>query len=181
MNKIIVNKNIINSNIDGIVIDRNKITFNSDGYYEIEYVNCDNIGITFIVNGSVKLVESSFDNLVVVNNKYIVNNGSLSVVKFYNNKKVSENIDIDLCNEGSKIDYKFSNICRESEDYLININHKCKNTISNISNKSIALNNSHLNFIINSRVDKDSIGSILDQNTRIVTMGDSDTKISPNM
>ena len=92
-----------------------------------------------------------------------------------------ENIDIDLCSVHSKIDYRFSNICSGVEKYTININHNNKNTISNINNKSIALNGSKLDFIINSIVKKEYDGSILDQNTRIVTIGDSESKISPNM
>ena len=35
--------------------------------------------------------------------------------------------------------------------------------------------------MINSNVPKRSNGSVLEQNTRIVTMGDSDAKICPNM
>jgi len=181
MNKIIVNRNIISSNIDSVIINENTITFNKDGYYEIDYVGCENLDIRFIVNANIKLLESSFDEELIVNNNYVVNDGSLSVVKFYNNKKVSEKIDIDLCGFGSKIDYKFSNICRESENYLININHNARNTVSNINNKSIALNNSNLNFVINSNIGKEQCGSILNQNTRIVTMGECETKISPNM
>lgn len=181
MNKIIVDRNIISSNIDGVIVDKNIITFNKDGFYEIEYINSDNIEITFVINTSIELLESSFDNDLIVNNKYIVNEGSLSVIKFYNNKNVSENIDIDLCNNHSKIDYRFSNICRGKEDYIININHNCKDTISNINNKSIALDDSNVSFVINSNVGKEYSGSILDQNTRIVTMGECDTKISPNM
>ena len=82
---------------------------------------------------------------------------------------------------GSKIDYRFSNICTGVENYIININHNNKKTISNINNKSIAMDGSKLDFVINSIVKKEYNGSVLDQNTRIVTIGDSDSKISPNM
>ena len=98
MNKIIVDRNIISSNIDGVIVDKNIITFNKDRFYEIEYIDSEKIEITFIVNANIELLESSFDNDLIVNNKYIVNEGSLSVINFYNNKNVSENIDIDLCN-----------------------------------------------------------------------------------
>ena len=85
--------------------------------------------------------------------------------------------------KGSKIirdNSKKSNTNTQSK-YIININHKVKNTISNIKNRSVALMNSDIKFIINSNVPKESIGSILDQNTRIVTMGECDASISPNM
>ena len=56
-----------------------------------------------------------------------------------------------------------------------------KNTVSNISNKSVSLNNSNLNFIINSYVSSEMIRSVLNQETRIITFGDSNAKVSPNM
>ena len=170
MNKILVSKDNIN----------NEIILN-DGEYSLEYIETGNYNISFIINGNVKLIESSFDNDLDINNRYIVNDGSLNVIKFYNNKSVNEIINIDLCNINSKIDYCFSNICRGIEKYIININHKVKNTVSSINNKSVALVNSKIDFIINSNVYKECNGSILDQNTRIVTMGECDTSISPNM
>lgn len=176
MNKIIVSKD----GIQGIKVINNCLELN-DGEYSLEYIDSCEYNISFVINGNVKLIECSFDKELVVNNKYIVNDGCLSVTKFYNNISVNEKIDIDLCNYNSRIDYCFSNICRGIEKYIININHKYKNTTSNIDNKSIALINSKIDFIINSNVYKDCIKSILNQNTRIVTMGECDTSISPNM
>ena len=54
-------------------------------------------------------------------------------------------------------------------------------TFSNINNRSVALKNSSLDFIINSKVVEKANKSILNQNTRIVTMDECDAKISPNM
>ena len=181
MNKIIVSNNKISSDSFDINIKNNEVVFNNSGEYILEYTQDGSYNITFIIKNDVKLIESSYDLELDINNKYIIDNGSLKVVKFYNNKKVIENIDIDLCTSRSKIDYYFSNICRMEERYNINVNHKCKETISNIQNKSIALKNSILKFVINSNVGKDSVESVLEQNTRIVTMGECDAAISPNM
>ncbi len=181
MNKILVANNKISSDSDTIDIDNNVITFKQSGEYLLEYETSGSYKITFVINNSVKLIETSFDNELDINNKYVVNNGELKVVKFYNNKRVFENITIDLCKELAKVDYHLANICKEEEQYTINVNHKCKETISNIQNRSLAFKNSMLKFIINSNVKKDSLKSVLDQNTRIVTMGECDASISPNM
>ena len=181
MNKILVSKNEITSENDNIFVDDNNIIFKSDGEYFIEYTSSGNYKINYIVNGNIKLFESSFDNEINCHNKYIIDGGSLSVIKFYSNNNVNEVLDIDLCKDKDRIDYTFVNICLKEERYTININHKCKNTYSNISNKSIAFKNSLINFIINSNVYKDSSKCVLNQNTRIVTMGECDTKVSPNM
>ena len=181
MNKIIVSKNKISSEDGNILIDGNVITFNNQGEYIIEYISDGNYKLRFIINNDVKLTEISFDKHLDINNKYIINNGVLNIIKFYNNKKVKENINIDLCNPGCRVDYHFANICKMEELYTVNINHKCEKTFSNIINRSVAFKNSILKFIINSNVDKVAVKSVLDQNTRIVTMGECDASISPNM
>lgn len=183
MNRILVSRNKIISETEKVKIDGNVITLLSSEIYSIEYEDCDNIDLFINVDDGVvaTLFESAFLDTVNVNNKYVIGNGELKVNKFYNNNKVIENIDVELCGEGAKIEYRFSNICKNEESYVININHKAKNTVSRINNKSIALDGSKLNFIINSRVSKEYEKSILDQNTRIVTLGNSDSKISPNM
>ena len=81
----------------------------------------------------------------------------------------------------ARIDYNFSNICLINENYLIDINHNASKTISNISNKSVAMDNSRLKFVINSNVSKKMSDSVLDQSTKIITFGDADASISPNM
>lgn len=183
MNKILVSRDKIITDSLNVFIDGNIIKFLDSDIYTIEYVDIENINISMCVDDNIDVIlhESSFLDRINVNNKYVVRNGSLSVNKFYDTLSVCENIDIDLLCEYSKIDYRFSNICRGIEDYVININHDCKNTVSSINNKSIAMDGSKINFVINSRVGKEYEKSILDQNTRIVTIGECDAKISPNM
>ena len=180
MNKILIGKDIISNN-DSVLVDKNKVTFKESGEYVIEYDGDIKKKLIFDIYSDVKLIETSFDNRIDLDNRYIINDGSVLVIKFYNNDMVKENINIDLCSIGSKIDYHFANICRNTEDYVINIDHKCMNTSSYIDNRSLALKNSKINFIINSKVGKKAIKSILNQNTRIVTMDDCEAKISPNM
>ena len=159
MNKILVNKNkIVDYQDDFIKIVDGNIYIYKDSEYEIEYIDSDNVEINFYINDSrVMIRESSFDNNIRVKNTYNINSGYLRVDKF------------------------FANIGSGDEEYVININHNCEKTVSYINNKAIALKNSRVSFIVNSRVDKNCIKSILDQNTRIVTMGECDTKIQPNM
>ena len=181
MNKILLSHGIVSCEVDSVEILDNVINIASSGEYLVEYIDSGNYDIVFNINGNVKIIESSFDNILNNNIKYNVLDGELTVIKFYNNFKVSELVDVDLCSLGSKFNYYFSNITRENEKYTININHKNKNTSSVISNKSIALKNSFLKFLINSNVGNDCNGSLLDQSTRIVTMGECDASISPNM
>ena len=169
MNKILVSKDKIN-NIKLL-----------DGEYILEYMDDGDYENNFIINGCVKLTICSFDKKINIKNNYDINNGSLNIVTFYNNLSVGVVDNINLCKKGVSVDYCFSNICRGIEKYTININHNAKDTKSNIINKSVALQNSDIKFIINSSVLKECTNSSLDQNTRIVTMGECNAAISPNM
>ena len=180
MNKILIGKKIT-TNSDKVKINGKEITFLEDNLYEVEYTQDGDYNIIFVSNDNITLLEYALDKKINCHNKYVIESGSLEVYKFYNNYEVDEVIDIDLCSEESNINYKFSSICRHDEKYVINVNHLNKFTNSNIINKAVATENSKIDFTINSNVPKTSNGSILDQNTRIVTMGDSDAKISPNM
>ena len=180
MNKIYVGKEIV-SDSDKVSINNKQITFLDDDLYEIEYTSDGKYNLTFNLKSNATILEYSFDKKITNNNRYVINGGILNVYKFYNNLETMEEIDIDLCSKGSAINYKFANISRIVDNITINVNHLVEDTKSDINNKSVALVNSKVNFVINSKVIKKAIKSILDQNTRIVTMGDCDTKISPNM
>jgi hypothetical protein len=182
MNKIMVSRDKIISDSYNVKIDNNKISFLDNGIYFIEYIDINQIELIIEMwnLNDVTLYESSFLKDIVVNNRYVINNSKLRVNKFYNNDNVVEKIDIDLYSNG-EIDYRFSNICRNKESYEININHNGIGTVSNVNNKSIAMDGSNLDFVINSIVKKEYEKSVLNQNTRIVTFGLCDTKISPNM
>ena len=176
MNRIVVS----NNKVDGIY--NNIVNLNESGIYEIVYRDSNDIKIEFNISDSdIIIYESMFDEKINVNNTYNINNGSLKINKFYANKEVNEIINVNLLSEGDKFNYNFSNICNGIEKYIININHNNKKTISNVKNKSIAIKNGDIDFIINSSVKKDCIKSMLDQNTRIVTLDNSKAKVSPNM
>lgn len=185
MNKIIIDKNILNNYSDkDITIKDNTIYFLKNGEYNIEYLNCDNLNIEYNImdNITVKLSVYATDNYLTNNDKYILNtNSNLSVFKFYNNNDVKENITINLNGTHSKINYSFSSICQKNEEYNIKIKHNNSYVESYISNKCLSLEKSKINFNIDSILPKGNIGCIMDQNTKIIEMGNTDTKINPNM
>lgn len=183
MNRIIVNRNRIdNYKDDEIEINNNKIWFYKDNKYEMEYIDCDDVRLEFMIdNVKIEILDYSSDNYLKIKNIYNIDNGSLRIDKFYNNKMVDEEIDFNLMQDGDRVDYNFATISLGEENYIINVNHNNKNTISNIDNRSVALKNSKINYTINSRVLKDCVKSMLDQNTRIITLDECEAKISPNM
>jgi len=184
MNKILIRNGFIDDAFNGYYnVFNNEITFKNSGTYYLEYNGDSDTKLTVIVDGGIDilLVVASFDNNLKSEIHYIIKDSTVRVNKFYCNKKVIERVNVDLLNEYSRLEYYFSNICLLEEEYEFNINHMNKKTISNISNKAVALNNSKLNYVINSNVDKDMDDSLLEQTTRIITFGKCDAKIIPNM
>ena len=185
MNKIkVVENKIIPFDNTGILVEDNSIKFLSNGNYYIEYIDCNDVNFTIELDKDtcINLFEYSNNDSINFNNAYLLNRGSsLILSKFYCNKNTNEKIHIYLKGEKSNIKYNFSSISKENDKYTINILHENKNTSSDIFNRTIAIPNSSNIFDINSYVDNNVKNCYLNQHTKIITLGDSDNKINPNM
>ena len=185
MNKILINNNILNNYKDNnIEIKDNKISFLSNGDYTLEYINSSNINLNIELkdNITIKLFIFSSDNNIKINNNYNLNsNSNLIIYKFYYNKSISEEVFFNLNGTKSMLSYNFSSISKESEEYHIIVKHNNNSVTSRVSNKLIGLNKSHINMQIDSILDKGNIDCIMEQNSRILTLGDVDATIIPNM
>ena len=72
MNKILVRDGIVqNIDNDDYVIDNNKILFKQSGTYYLEYLNNMTVDLEIEIDGGIDvlLIETSFDNKLVINNK----------------------------------------------------------------------------------------------------------------
>ena len=106
---------------------------------------------------------------------------NLILNKFFCNDSTLEENNIFLNEENSSIKYNFSSISNGNDKYYINIKHLIKNTRSDIYNRTVAKKGSSNIFDINSYVENGITDTYLNQQTKIVTLGDSDNKINPNM
>ena len=185
MNKILVVENkIIPFDNSDVIIDDNNIKFINNGNYYIEYIDCNNIcfNIELKDNVCVSLVEYSNNKNVNIDNKYILyKNSSLVVSKFYSNDNTNEKVNIYLKDYKANIKYNFSSVSNNDDKYTINIYHEINNTSSDIFNRTIAKEGSSNIFDINSYVDNGVKNCYLNQQTKIITLGDSNNKINPNM
>ena len=185
MNNILVINNIVNDmDNEYVTISNNIITFKKNCDYSIYYENCNklNIEINILDNVYIKLFEY-MDDLEIENNIIynISDNGTLLLFKFYSNNSVLENVVVNLNGYMSKINYNFSNICINNEKYNFIINHNNSNSISNISNKSICLEDGKIDFNIDTIVEKGNISCNMNQDTKIINFGDNKSTIKPNM
>ena len=137
--------------------------------------------IVYEVDNGIKLIINISDS---TNNNYEFNlndNAELIINKFIENRSISDTFTINLNGINSRVIYNFSVLCSSDEKFIINVNHNNKNTISNITNHGVVLNDSRLEFIINSKVEKGNINSVLNQSSKIITMGKNNSEIKPNL
>ena len=105
----------------------------------------------------------------------------LEINKIYDLADIWEEVTINLNGENSKVLYNFSTLAHANQTFIININHNNKNTISNVYNHGVVINDSRLYLEVNSGVKKGYTNSMLNQESRIITMGDNYSEIKPNL
>lgn len=185
MNKInVVDNKIIPFDNNDVILNNNIITFTNNGNYYLEYITSDNVDITINIEDNVCVQLFEYSNNKDINTNITYNlgkNSSLIISKFYYNDNTNEEINIYLNKKNANIKYNFSSISKNHDNYLINIYHNDSTTSSDIFNRTIAKENSSNNFDINSYVENKILDCYLNQSTKIITLGDSNNKINPNM
>lgn len=185
MDKIIVDNNkVVNYRDSSILIKGNEIKFSKDGNYTLEYINSSdiNLNIEVIDSVNVNLFIISADNKLKVNNTYkLGDNSVINLDKFYYNDSVKESLVVNLGGISSRFNYRFSSISKGEEEYHIIVNHNNHKVNSNVVNKCICLDKSKISMTIDSVLDKGNNDCVMDQTSRILTLGEADATIRPNM
>lgn len=185
MNNILVINNIIkDEENEYLIIKDNVITFKKSCDYNIYYDSVSEIDIKIILldNVYVKLFEYMVDSNVKSNIIYeLSDNSNLLLYKFYANDMVCENVIINLNGYMSKINYNFSNICKKEDNYNIIINHNNSNSISDINNRTICLDNASVCYNIDTIVENGIKKCDMNQDTRVINLSDNHSVIRPNM
>lgn len=167
-----------------IVIDKNKVIFKKSGDYVIEVIDSDHFDIDFNIleNVIVRLFVFSRDNDLKVSNHYVLDaHSGLYLYQFFDNFNVIDHSIVDLVGEESKYYLGFSSISHGNEEYHIIVNH-CNNRVtSDINFKCIGLDKSRIYIQIDSNLEKGNIDCVMNQNSRVLTLGDVDACIVPNM
>lgn len=184
-NILVINNNIDNYNDDNIEIKNNTIYFKKSAKYNIKYENTNTIDITYKLKDNINITIYEYQNntsSLNSNIKYLLaENSILNISKFSINDMAKETITIDLEGINAEINYHFSNISTNQENYHIIINHNAPKTISNIINRTISTNDAMIDYTIDSILPKNNYGCILNQETKIITNDSSNCYIRPNM
>lgn len=165
MNKIFIDTKNYNLNIE------------NDLVYEIHIQNDTDITISVLENVSSKI------NLFIKNSqvKITINNlenSNLIVNQLAINSSISLNINLNLC---SKIRYNNSILTNIDSINDIMINHLESNSEANIFANGINLSDNKFFFLIDGIVNKDSLNVVLDEKSKIINIGEGNSKIIPNL
>lgn len=154
--------------VDRVFIDSDRVLNDLD-------VNKYDIGksVSLIVN----IKSSKFDDYEF----NLSDDAYLEINKYIVNDDVNDTVNINLNGVNARVNYNFSILTNKDEKFTININHNNKNTMSNVINHGVVLNDSKLSFIVNAKVDKGNTNSVLNQSSKIITMGKNNSVIKPNL
>ena len=88
---------------------------------------------------------------------------------------------IDLKEKNATVNYHLKTIARGEEKYDTIIRHLSPHTKSNIVSDGVSIQNGSLIFNVTSSVSKGMIGSVVNQQSRIIIMNDKECKVAPNL
>lgn len=105
----------------------------------------------------------------------------LSVSRCNNNIKVVEKNEAHLNGEHSIFELKVATISKTQQTYQFDIFHHAKQTTSTIVNHGVTFDHGSLELNVNGTIDKGSIKTSLNQESKVIVFGDGITDIRPNL
>ena len=183
MNKIIVDNNKFLGDRDNVIINNNTIRFVCSGEYEFDINDSNKIDINILVNDNI-CIDLYMFNTNNISGRVNYNLGVNSQIQLYkfsdiNNSSLEEYIYLN--GEGSKIYYNFSSIVSGVYNGKMKIFHNNNYVSSYICNKCVGNDGATVYFDIDSILEMGNVSCVMDQNSKIMCMGDVDSRICPNM
>ncbi len=108
-------------------------------------------------------------------------NSLCSINKFQDIDTIKEMVIVNLNGINANFEYNFKTISNNKETYDYHIFHNYNNTISNIKNNGVCIDNGNIIYQVSSFVPKEIIGCTVNQNNRIINLTDNKCEIKPNL
>lgn len=193
MNKIILEQNNIQSNLDEKVeyeytdelINKLKIKVLKNTKLEInindiEEIKLD-IEIEILENVKLDLVEIKKDIKTKILNKYSLNKNSiLNITKAYDVDTINEKNVVNLNGVNANINLILKTVSKNTEKYDFVINHNEKNTISDIITNGLNISG-NLHIMVSTLIPNGKKNCIANQQNRIINLTEKECTIKPNL
>lgn len=152
---------------------------------ELDY-NMDNskLDILFNVKPNVKfnLYEYKTGDKAKIQYTFNIDEKSLvNIEKFNFASNIKEMIITNLNGSNANINYTLKSISTSKEVYDLVISHNAKETISEIRNDTVCIENGKVSFQVSGYVDKGIKKCIINQNNHIINLTDNKCEIRPNL
>lgn len=181
--KISKNIEIIKSSNDKVIKVIVNVLKNSD--LEIDYLIDNNeIDIEFNISSNVmfNLFEYKKGNNGKILYTYnLFEYSDVNINKFGYVSNISEFIVINLNGYKAKYNYNFKSISISNEVYDIIVRHNYKETVSEIKNSSVCLNDGKVLIQVSGYVDNGIKNCIINQNNHIINLTNNKCEIKPNL
>lgn len=155
--------------MNNILLD-SAISFSKEGTYKLELDKDTTISVE---SDNVKLY-------LVTKNNIKVDFNILNSTTIYNITTESITVNINIYNN-AKLDFYEMTVTDKKITNEVNVYHKNKETISNVTCHGISYGKGDLKFSVNGYIKKGMIGSICNQSSRIINLDDGKSLIEPNL
>lgn len=185
--QVISENHIINNIEDNVIINTDdttliiKVIKSYDKPIIIDNQIYKNINIFIEDNIEVSFLDIK-DKADYLSYKYNVGNNSKIVINKYDQfNDNEENIEVNLEGYKAEVLLNLGIVSLNKQIYNININHLNNNTVSNVINRGIALNEGVIEFNVNGNVRPKMSNCYLNQDNKIITMDKGKGIIKPNL
>ncbi len=155
--------------MNNILLD-SAISFSKEGTFKLELDKDTTISVE---SDNVKLY-------LVTKNNIKVDFNILNSTTIYNITRESITANINIYNN-AKLDFYEMTVTDKKITNEVNVYHKNKETISNVTCHGISYGKGDLKFSVNGYIKKGMIGSICNQSSRIINLDEGKSSIKPNL
>ena len=131
-----------------------------------------NVNLNILTKGSTGKVQYKYN---------LDSNSCCNVFKFQDVDSIKEMIIVNLNGIKSNFDYNFKTISNKKETYDYHIFHNEVNSISNIKNNGVCIQDGEIIYQVSSFIPKDIKGCIANQSNRIINLTNNKCEIKPNL
>ena len=171
---------------DNYLVNVIKIIIHKNTELDIDYKILEDSKLDLFINvkreANAKIYEHANGEHLKVQYKYYLEENSLcDIYKTSNLKGTKEYTIINLNGKSSNVKRVIKTVSTRNEQYDMMVYHNAKETVSNLINQGVNLDNGSLTFNVSSFVPKDNAGCVVDQNNRIINLTQNECMIKPNM
>lgn len=158
-----------------------KLNLDNEKNYIITSNNNSKAEFNIQDNTNTKIVEINKNDITSKYTFNVLENSNIEINIFDDSKEVKRNIDININGENSTVILNISSISNKENEYVINVWCNKSNSVSKTNIHGVTNGDSKILITNNGYIIKGAKKSKLSQDNKIITMGENNSKIQPNL